>query len=662
MNPRMPHEARGGRTQVRGITARAFVIGLLLVVVVDAAAVYADIIYNSAWVFGSGSPCIAGLTLLLLLTVLNKRLGNRGFTRAELLVIYSIVLVGGTLVTKLILGTMVPGTISLQYYGHARPAWETTYLNQIPGWFAVTDPQAVDSFFEGRASPPWSLWYGPMAVWMSFMVALFGCELSFILLFREQWIRYERLSFPMAQLPLEMVEAGDRGPSGPARVVRSLGFWIGLGVGFGMTFLDHLTWYVPWLPAPPMYLEAMEPTKVGPLAALGQINIIIWPDFTAIAYLIPKDISFSCWVFWLVRVGLTAAGIAAGGTPQPAEPWGSSEFPAPPFQGVGALLVLGIWGVWLARPHLRSVAGLIWRAPKDQYAAGGVSYRWIAAAFIVSFCYLLFFLSVAGARLTMALLIVGLVITYHIVWAKVRAETGVGFNSLNFPITLDHLVQIPFGSNVLRRSEIIALYSARWTYVGGNNMGFEVVTGNAIESMKIADAARVGTRPLTKALVVGFVLSLVVGTWLLIAAMYPYGFLNTGSAQGASGNNILEGQFIGTGDTIYQLFTDPIEPDRPGMIAIGAGAAAALGMGLLRTRFWWWPLHPVGYMLANLSWGMNRHFLQFFIGWAVKTAVLRWGGLRLYRRSMPVAVGIIIGVQLNAAVWASASLIFRQWL
>ena len=85
-------------------------------------------------------------------------------------------------------------------------------------------------------------------------------------------------------------------------------------------------------------------------------------------------------------------------------------------------------------------------------------------------------------------------------------------------------------------------------------------------------------------------------------------------------------------------------------------------LSAMRLKFWWWPLHPVGYMLANLSWGMNRHFLQFFIGWAVKTAVLRWGGLRLYRRSMPVAVGIIIGVQLNAAVWASASLIFRQWL
>jgi hypothetical protein len=144
--------------------------------------------------------------------------------------------------------------------------------------------------------------------------------------------------------------------------------------------------------------------------------------------------------------------------------------------------------------------------------------------------------------------------------------------------------------------------------------------------------------------------------------MYPYGFVNTGASHGAGGNGILEGHFIGTGDTIYQLFTHAAEPDRPGMLAIGAGASAALLMGLLRSRFWWWPLHPVGYMLSNLSWGMNRHYLQFFVGWAVKTAVLRWGGLRLYRRSMPVAVGVIMGTQVNAAVWAAVSLVLRQWL
>ena len=89
---------------------------------------------------------------------------------------------------------------------------------------------------------------------------------------------------------------------------------------------------------------------------------------------------------------------------------------------------------------------------------------------------------------------------------------------------------------------------------------------------------------------------------------------------------------------------------------------AAFVLGAVRLRFWWWPLHPVGYMLANLSWGMNRHYLQFFVGWAAKTNVLRWGGLRLYRRTMPIAVGVIVGDQVNSALWGLASVTLKRWL
>lgn len=650
---------RGGAPR---ITARAVVLGLFLVLVVDAVAMWADVIINSAWTFGSGSPCIAALVLLLLLSVVNPRFGARGLTRGELLTIYCLVLVGGALMTKGILGLILPNVIALRYYAHARPAWETTFLDMVPTWFAPTAMSAVDGFFEGRAQVPWALWWGPLAVWCSFATALFGCELSLLLLFRQQWVRNERLSFPMAQLPLELVEGSGPGREGPGRLLRSPGFALGLLAAFAVTFLDHLSWYVPSLPTVPLYYEAIAAEKTGPMAALGQINIILWPTFTAIAYLIPSDISLSCWVFWFVRVGLTMVAIATGGAPRAAEPWSGSEFPAPTYQGAGALLALGLWSVFLARPQLTAIVRSAWRRPDAQDAGGGVPYRWAALLFVVCFGYLLFFFSMAGTRLGLALLIVGLTITYHLVWAKMRAETGIGFNSLNFPDTLDNLIQMPFGSSVLRRPEVIALYLTRWSYMGGNQMCFEVVSGNTLEAMKIAEGGRVAARPLTYALVAGFVLSLVVGACLLLHGMYPYGFLNSGGASGASGNGILEGYVVGHGDAIYQLFTNPGKPNPGGMIATGAGAAAALLTGAMRLRFGWWPLHPVGYMLANLSWGMNRHYLQFFLGWAAKSAVLRWGGLRLYRRTMPIAIGVILGDQVNSALWAVLSVVLKRWI
>jgi hypothetical protein len=73
-----------------------------------------------------------------------------------------------------------------------------------------------------------------------------------------------------------------------------------------------------------------------------------------------------------------------------------------------------------------------------------------------------------------------------------------------------------------------------------------------------------------------------------------------------------------------------------------AGAVVALSLGALRLRFWWWPFHPAGYLVAN-SWGMHWFYSAFFVGWLAKTLVTRYGGLRLYRHTVPLAIGPIGG-------------------
>jgi hypothetical protein len=163
-------------------------------------------------------------------------------------------------------------------------------------------------------------------------------------------------------------------------------------------------------------------------------------------------------------------------------------------------------------------------------------------------------------------------------------------------------------------------------------------------------------------LVAGFAFSLVVSACVTLWGMYHYGFLHTGGATDAGGNGWIEAYLIGTGDTIHQLRTTPEKPDPSGLVAIGAGAAMTILLGVTRLRFWWWPLHPVGYMLSNLAWGMNRHFLQFFIGWVLKSAALRWGGLRLYWRTVPIAVGVIVGDQLDTFTWVIVSMAIGRFV
>ena len=107
----------------------------------------------------------------------------------------------------------------------------------------------------------------------------------------------------------------------------------------------------------------------------------------------------------------------------------------------------------------------------------------------------------------------------------------------------------------------------------------------------------------------------------------------------------------GDGGRIFEYLTNPTAPDVNGIIAICAGTVFAFFLGAMRLRFWWWPFHPIGYIAAN-CWGMHWNYMPFFIGWLVKSLVIRYGGLRLYRATVPLAIGLIVGDLLNQGIWS----------
>ena len=77
---------------------------------------------------------------------------------------------------------------------------------------------------------------------------------------------------------------------------------------------------------------------------------------------------------------------------------------------------------------------------------------------------------------------------------------------------------------------------------------------------------------------------------------------------------------------------------------------------LLRYRWPWWPLHPLG-LAASHNW-MRRIAFSIFLIWAAKLVILQLGGASLYRRCIPFVVGMLVGyafgvsaVVLIDAIW-----------
>ena len=79
----------------------------------------------------------------------------------------------------------------------------------------------------------------------------------------------------------------------------------------------------------------------------------------------------------------------------------------------------------------------------------------------------------------------------------------------------------------------------------------------------------------------------------------------------------------------------------------------------LRRRFIFWPFHPAGYAVASSIWTFGWLWFSIFISWAIKTAILKFGGIGLYRRARPIFLGLILGEYVVGGAWVIIRLIFN---
>ncbi len=377
-------------------------------------------------------------------------------------------------------------------------------------------------FFQGQSTVPWSLWWKPLAAWLGFFMALFSCALCLIAIVQRQWITNERLAFPLAQVPLEMVREDAQGvgvfPGRTAWV-----FWLGVLLAGGLGVYNGLAARFPILPAIPTNIVAMQPSPSGWTAGLGEIDLAIIPWMVALAFLIPKELSFSCWFFWIVNRALTVLAVMIGVSGQVPDAY-STAFPACFYQGGGVALALLIWVLWGGRRHLSHALRLALR-PSSAEAEEPMSYRWAGIVLLISFAFMVYFCYAAGCRLWFGMLLVGLIVAYYGMWARLRAETGMGF--LPFPLEIGNGITSLVGSRTLLPRELVTMISVRWSYFPGFGSSSEVLTGNALESYKIADAAGINARRLTRLMMAIVLVALVFGAYVLLTGFYREGYFGT---------------------------------------------------------------------------------------------------------------------------------------
>jgi hypothetical protein len=141
--------------------------------------------------------------------------------------------------------------------------------------------------------------------------------------------------------------------------------------------------------------------------------------------------------------------------------------------------------------------------------------------------------------------------------------------------------------------------------------------------------------------------------WVHLTAYYAHGanILEGGTTEGGYRTVLARQEF----EELASFLKAPKAPDVQRTAAAGVGLAVVAALVLIRSYVLRFPLHPLGYAMAasygHPIWG------PFLIVWMVKSAVLRLGGMRLYRQLIPFFLGLVVGHYFVAGgIWGWLSL------
>jgi hypothetical protein len=618
-----------------GLTWRAVLLGLVFTALVDLWIHWAELILGGRGhtALASTSIPIGAFNVLLLLVVVNlvlQRLRKSlAFTSAELLVIYVMMTVATVVSSSGGLHFVIPTITAAFYYASASNGWAGLFHRYIPDWLALKDPTALANFYIGNSAVPWAQWRAQMIAWVGFLSLFTLATLCIVVILRRQWIDRERLAFPTVNVPIEMLRDSDG-------FFRNRLLWFGFVLPFAIDILNTVHLNLPVVPYIPTRttdqpdIQMLFPAM--PWNAIGKTPLSFYPFVIGIAYLLSVDMIFSCWFFWLMTkleaVFGAATGISAGATGG-----GQSSFPFIGHQGAGAFIGLTLVGLWVSRGYLKEVwqiafSGRSRGADADEPTPYRLAFLGLGACILalVAWCI------AAGMRGGVAVALIILSLMYTLAAARIHAETG---NAWLFGPDVDayKLMTTTFGTMVYQPADLTVLAFVRNAIASFDLRCLSMP--NQFDAFKMADALGVQKRRLTIALVLAIVLGLFISFAIALMIWYAYG---AGAKTDAWRTSMGRMPF----DQLSDALKTPTKPDISGTLAAITGFGITAALTMLRARFTWWVFHPVGYAMANTN-TMNQVWLPFFIAWVVKSAVLRYGGMRLYRQSLPFFYGLILG-------------------
>jgi hypothetical protein len=675
-------------------TWRGWLIGLLCCALLAAVIPYIEFGVRCTRLATNLLPAPALALLFGLCLILNLLLGHLReslkLQRADLVLVFCMTMLINAIPATGFMSYLVNIQLGQAYYARPESRWELYLHPYIPAELVARDPadpqspapRPVEWFYAGAPrSPEGSVWPSlravlpvlalPYARWCVALIFALGMFFALSAILHRQWSERERLPFPIAQVPQEMLsglfEDGRQKPFLCDKLA-----WIGIGLTLLLHSWNALGDYVPnWAPLPlrywlDRYLTEPPWRQLQPLWCHFHISAI------AFMYLVSREVSFSLWFFYLVVFKLGVLIASRGfGLGQDGYFFDSPIGQRGIFinQGNGALIALVLIGFFMARgtlwSSLRQACGIEPREPGRGRFSPRFLWLLLAACLAGSVGWLAWY----GVHWLYAVLAIPILLLLATGVARLVSEGGVlHVQAAASPVSMVDAVFTQAGMGP--RSFILLTL---WARVFSFDWYRMTPMTHWLTALHLGSESRVRLRPLAAglaaALLVTFAVTFVSFHYTCFSApggarqfgtefdTWPDYFYRDYAGQVAKIEAYREKE------REYERAGRAIPPEETPAVArvawdrlswIGVGAAVLSAFLFLRTRVFWWP-HPIGYVMWMAPGILRQLWFSYFLGWLLKALVLKFGGQRVYIRGRRLFVGLIVGEALAALLWIAVA-------
>jgi hypothetical protein len=620
------------------LTWRAFIIGLIGVVALSVLTPINDFRAGNTYLTGNHFPVGVFFFLLILTLLVNvviKLVRSRLVLRqAELMLVWCMMICAASVPASGLMRYWLPLGAAAPYLAQ-RPdlLWEETVLKEAPEGILLSKDMrsvAARNFYRGTRGGevvrvPWDRWARYLTTWGLFIGLYYVANFCLFGLLRRQWVERERLTFPLARIPVEFT-AGAGSPSLVPPLLRNRGFLLGAGVAVVLGLIrispvffgadEGLHWRLP----------VQTFTQGTPLQVMGLSNGAIFPIAIGFAFLVPADISLSIWAFYLFTgVELLLADYV--GRPVPGGTW--SAFMV--WQQTGAFIVFTLMMIWAARRHLIAVMRRAFgkgRGVDD--ADEPIGYRfcfWGLAACAAGMAgwYVYF-----GMSLWVALAMLALMGSIVMVHARLVAQGGLFFTLHRWgPPGFLHAVS---GGRAFSAPATVVAQVQNAVMIADSR---EIFGPHAMNALRISNVFERHRRLFLPVMLAALAVAAIASGYASLRWVY-YDIGGQNIKQDYSVNFLPTNLYNRT----HSMVTNPARTAEPHYSALGLGAGLMFGLTLMRRTFYWWPIHSLGFLVAS-SWSIMEVWFSFLLGWLVKVVIVKFGSGPLLREARTFFVGVI---------------------